>query len=266
MTYIDEVHAVGLYGPRGGGIAERDGVDGPDRRDRGHAGQGVRRASAATSPASAPSSTRSARYAPGFIFTTALPPAVAAAAETSVRHLKASADGARRATSARSRAPRLPLAGAGLPVLDTPTHIVPLMVRDPELCKAASDRLLERHGLYIQPINYPTVPRGTERLRITPTPFHDDALIAGLADRARRGVDGTSACPSKRRPTALPPSNAAIITRHAALAPAKPLWQCPRRFGTPVSGDARRCCRSSVVEHSLGKGEVESSILSGSTS
>ncbi len=111
----------------------------------------------------------------------ALPPAIAAAAETSVRHLKASGEERARHQSQVTRT-KASLTAAGLPILDTPTHIVPLMVRDPELCKAASDRLLDVHGLYIQPINYPTVPRGTERLRITPTPFHDDALIADLTD------------------------------------------------------------------------------------
>ncbi|MCP8941032.1 5-aminolevulinate synthase [Alsobacter sp. SYSU M60028] len=180
MTYIDEVHAVGLYGPRGAGVAERDGemgridvIEGTLGKAFGCVGGYIASTEAVVD------AVRS--HAPGFIFTTTLPPAVAAAATASVRHLKASQAEreAQRRQVARTKAA---LAAAGLPVLETPTHIVPLMVRDPELVKAASDRLLERHGLYIQPINFPTVPRGTERLRITPTPFHDDALIAGLAD------------------------------------------------------------------------------------
>lgn len=178
MTYIDEVHAVGLYGPRGAGVAERDGemgridvIEGTLGKAFGCLGGYI------AGPDAVVDAVRS--HAAGFIFTTALPPAVAAAAEASVRHLKASVEerAQHQVQVARTKAW---LAGAGLPILDTPTHIVPLMVRDPELCKAASDRLLDEHGLYIQPINYPTVPRGTERLRITPTPFHDDALIEGL--------------------------------------------------------------------------------------
>jgi 5-aminolevulinate synthase len=119
-------------------------------------------------------------FAPGFIFTTALPPAVAAAATASIRHLKVS--GVERQKQQRQVArTKAVLTGAGLPVLDTATHIVPIMVGDAEACKAASDRLLERHGVYIQPINYPTVSRGTERLRVTPGPFHTDTHIDVLA-------------------------------------------------------------------------------------
>src|SRR5690606_23854709 len=120
-------------------------------------------------------------YAPGFIFTTALPPSIAAAATASIRHLKTSQD-ERAAHQRQARRAKQVLSAAELPVMPSDTHIVPLLVGDPELCKMASDRLLGRHGIYIQPINYPTVPRGTERLRITPTPFHDDGLIEVLKD------------------------------------------------------------------------------------
>jgi len=119
-------------------------------------------------------------YAPGFIFTTALPPPVAAAATASIAHLRVS-QVERAAQQAAVAATKVALNRAGLPVMPTDTHIVPVMVGDAQLCQAASDLLLEQHGIYIQPINYPTVPRGTERLRITPGPFHDEGLIAELA-------------------------------------------------------------------------------------
>jgi len=178
MTYLDEVHAVGLYGERGAGIAERDGVmhrvdviEGTLAKGYGCVGGYITGTSALCD------AVRS--HAPGFIFTTALPPAIAAAARASVRYLKRS-NTERAAHQLQAAKTKASLDGAGLPVLTTETHIVPLMVGDAELCKAAADHLLERHGIYIQPINYPTVPRGTERLRITPSPFHDDARIATL--------------------------------------------------------------------------------------
>src|SRR5690606_25767625 len=118
-------------------------------------------------------------YAPGFIFTTALPPALCAAATASIRHLKASSV-EREAQQRQAARLKAELSAAGLPVMPSETHIVPVLVGDPDRCKQASDLLLDRHGIYIQPINYPTVPVGTERLRITPTPAHDDALIADL--------------------------------------------------------------------------------------
>jgi 5-aminolevulinate synthase len=180
LTYIDEVHAVGMYGARGGGICEREGladridiIEGTLAKGFGAMG-GYIAANRAIVDA-----VRS--YAPEFIFTTALPPALCAAARTSIEHLKVSSV-EREGQQRQVQRTKDMLTEAGLPVMRTDTHIVPLIVGDARLCKAASDMLLDRHDIYIQPINYPTVPKGTERLRITPTPLHDDGTIMALRD------------------------------------------------------------------------------------
>jgi 5-aminolevulinate synthase len=180
MTYCDEVHAVGMYGPRGAGVAARDGamhridvIEGTLAKAFGSLGGYI------TGCAELIDAVRS--YAHGFIFTTALPPAICAAATAAIRHLKTSR-WERDRQQERAARTKAVLAAAGLPVMATDTHIVPVLVGDAQKCKAACDILLNDHGIYIQPINYPTVPKGTERLRITPSPCHDDALIDELAE------------------------------------------------------------------------------------
>lgn len=178
LTYIDEVHAVGMYGPRGGGIADRDGLMGRIDIIEGTLakGFGVMGGYVAANQAII-DAIRS--YAPEFIFTTALPPALCAAARASIEHLKLSSV-EREGQQRQAQLTKDILGDAGLPVLKTDTHIVPVIVGDARLCKAASDMLMEKHNIYIQPINYPTVPKGTERLRITPTPLHTDEMIIEL--------------------------------------------------------------------------------------
>jgi 5-aminolevulinate synthase len=171
LTYIDEVHAVGMYGPRGAGVAERDGlmgrldiINGTLAKAFGVAGGYI--------AASAKMCDAVRSYAPGYIFTSSMPPAVAAGAATSVRILK-TAQHLRDAQQLHARILKMRLKAIGLPIIDHGTHIVPVHVGNPVHCKALSDMLLERFGIYVQPINFPTVPRGTERLRFTPSPVHD---------------------------------------------------------------------------------------------
>lgn len=180
MTYLDEVHAVGLYGPRGGGISEQEGladrltiIEGTLGKAFGVAGGYI------TGAVEVIDFIRS--FSSGFIFTTSLPPAVAAGAKSAIQHLKES-DQERQAQRHNVKSVRAKLDAIGVPHIDNPSHIIPVMVGDPVKCKYISDRLLAEHGIYIQPINYPTVPKGTERLRITPSPVHSAEDIAHLID------------------------------------------------------------------------------------
>jgi 5-aminolevulinate synthase len=183
LTYIDEVHAVGMYGPRGGGVAERDGLMGRIDIINGTLAKayGVMGGYIA---ASAKMCDAIRSYAPGFIFTTSLPPAIAAGAAASVAFLK-TAENLRADHQQQAKSLKLRLKGMGLPIIDHGSHIVPVMVGNPVHTQLLSDMLLEEHGIYVQPINYPTVPRGTERLRFTPSPVHGPKEIEALV----RAVD-----------------------------------------------------------------------------
>jgi 5-aminolevulinate synthase len=180
LTYLDEVHAVGLYGPRGGGISEREGladritlIEGTLGKAYGCVGGYV------TGSEALCDFLRS--FSSGFIFTTALPPAVAAAATTSIRHLKTSS-AERLAQRRQVKRLRDKLNAYGIPHMDNPSHIIPVMIKDPVKCRMLSDILMRDYGIYVQPINYPTVPKGTERLRFTPSPLHSDDDIDRLVE------------------------------------------------------------------------------------
>ncbi len=190
LTYLDEVHAVGMYGPRGGGIAEREGVmhrvdviNGTMAKGFGVMGGYI------ASTRNLCDAIRS--FAAGFIFTTSLAPVIAAGALASIRHLKSSSV-ERTAHQERARMLKGLLRDAQIPIIENPSHIVPILVRNPIHCKAVTDNLLNKHNIYIQPINYPTVPKGTERMRLTPTPLHTDEQMLALVSVLSRLW---SACP-----------------------------------------------------------------------
>jgi 5-aminolevulinate synthase len=229
MTYLDEVHAVGMYGPRGGGVAERDGVSHRLTVIEGTLGKAVGVVGGYIA-ASAALCDFVRSFASGFIFTTSLPPVIAAGALASLEYIKTATHLRDRHQDRVARLRRL-LDALGLPHMANPSHIVPLMVGDPVTCKAISDQLMNRFDIYVQPINYPTVPRGTERLRITPTPLHSDEDIDMLVEAldtiwSERQLPRSRWTPASRRAAAF--GNAA-----AAMAGPIPVVRSDEESGLP---------------------------------